>query len=679
VLTPEQRAGANGQIPNPNAQEYYLGQINPGDFTSGDIVGAVSGTLPSLAWYKYVSDGTTPVVFDLFGSNFGFSFGGFSGGPDGELAVYDVNGRFVAGNEGAKGPANGDSNLPPLVPDGAPPAPVNFRQPRDPRRPVYEYTGTQWLARNNQGLSHLAFVSSPQANPIWDPQHPNHVANADWSQYALLPAGTYFLAVTGYSTYFAGNPRDIGTAGTDTDSPFGFVSFHAMGGVYVLNARRGGDLDLSGSANSDDVAALIARIRSLAPQRGIAPSGFFEDDWIGLPSDLSDANSELQRFDLTSNSRIDLYDVGALGRYSGLAVPVFSQWAISGGGAWSSTATGNWSGNGVPNGIDHAASFGTLNGSINAPQTVALSAPVTVGAINFDNSATYTISAAPGATITLNVSLSPDAQLNVFDGSHTIDAPIVALQNTTVQVLPDNGLLNLTGKFTASGKTITKLGAGVLQVGSIHSGSLSVAGGSVKISKKPAANSAAGTSIVQSLTIELSSQLDLTNNSLILDYSGPAGSLIDDARQHLLANRITTSSAAAGQTALGYGDNGLLNKITFSGQPVDTSSVLIKFTYLGDTDLDGDVDVADLGSLASNWQTTGVWTGGDFDYNGFIDVADLGLLASNWQAGAVSPLAPDLATALAGLGLSGIPVPEPCLWHFSLSAITLVRRRRRRS
>jgi hypothetical protein len=65
---------------------------------------------------------------------------------------------------------------------------------------------------------------------------------------------------------------------------------------------------------------------------------------------------------------------------------------------------------------------------------------------------------------------------------------------------------------------------------------------------------------------------------------------------------------------------------------VDTSSILIKFTYEGDTNLDGVVDVPDLGNLASNWRTAAPWTGGDFDYSGFVDVADLGLIASNWQS-----------------------------------------------
>jgi hypothetical protein len=68
----------------------------------------------------------------------------------------------------------------------------------------------------------------------------------------------------------------------------------------------------------------------------------------------------------------------------------------------------------------------------------------------------------------------------------------------------------------------------------------------------------------------------------------------------------------------------------------------------GDADLNGIVDVNDLGMLASNWQLPGNWLAGDFDNSGVVDVNDLGMLASNWQSG-----------QMPSLGFPDTHVPEP--------------------
>jgi T5SS/PEP-CTERM-associated repeat protein len=217
------------------------------------------------------------------------------------------------------------------------------------------------------------------------------------------------------------------------------------------------------------------------------------------------------------------------------------------------------------------------------------------------------------------------------------------------------------GGLTRSGTTVVEP-SGSLVAGHIRENAL-IVNGPATITAKATANDPAGTSVVNSLSIDPGGVLDLTNNSLIIDYDPPVGSLVSEVRQHLQSGRIASGSATPA-TGLGYGDNALLNKPTFAGQVVDSSSLLIKFTYFGDADLNGQVDVADLGALASNWQTSAPWTSGDFDYSGFVDVADLGLLASNWQAGVGSPLGPggalsDFAAALAAMGFSGAVVPEP--------------------
>jgi hypothetical protein len=185
------------------------------------------------------------------------------------------------------------------------------------------------------------------------------------------------------------------------------------------------------------------------------------------------------------------------------------------------------------------------------------------------------------------------------------------------------------------------------------------------------------------------SKIELTDNDMIIDYSG--GSPLATVRGYIitgrnggnwLGNRLTSSSAAIDPThkSLGIGEASIVLGAgggTFSGQAVDATTVLVKFTYLGDADLDGDVDVNDLGKLASSWQTAGPWTSGDFDYDGSIGVNDLGMLATNWQAGVGSPLGPALAEALPGFGLPGIHVPEPAQFGLLLGAAVLSRRRPR--
>ena len=58
-----------------------------------------------------------------------------------------------------------------------------------------------------------------------------------------------------------------------------------------------------------------------------------------------------------------------------------------------------------------------------------------------------------------------------------------------------------------------------------------------------------------------------------------------------------------------------------------------KLLRSGDANLDGVVNVGDLGVLAAHWGvSTRLWGEGDFNGNGTVDVADLGTLAGSWGA-----------------------------------------------
>jgi hypothetical protein len=85
-------------------------------------------------------------------------------------------------------------------------------------------------------------------------------------------------------------------------------------------------------------------------------------------------------------------------------------------------------------------------------------------------------------------------------------------------------------------------------------------------------------------------------------------------------------------------------RATLAAGPALASPASLEFFFLnGDADHDRDVDVSDLGILASNWQQSPrTFSQGNFDYSldGLVDVADLGILASNWQSNLPMPSLP---------------------------------------
>jgi hypothetical protein len=90
---------------------------------------------------------------------------------------------------------------------------------------------------------------------------------------------------------------------------------------------------------------------------------------------------------------------------------------------------------------------------------------------------------------------------------------------------------------------------------------------------------------------------------------------------------------------------------------VGTNVVLERYALLpGDCDADGDVDLDDLSTLASNWNTPfGMgWANGDFDGDGDVDLDDLSALAANWQVGVTGAVPEPASAALLLLGLPGL-------------------------
>lgn len=254
-------------------------------------------------------------------------------------------------------------------------------------------------------------------------------------------------------------------------------------------------------------------------------------------------------------------------------------------------------------------------------------------------------------------------------GTITLQAASSTLKvNGTLRVLP-------TGTITYS-------------AGTLNAGTLDIAG---RVNVVTGANK-----VVQTKKVLFSGtgKLDLNDNDMIVDYSSL--SPIDDIRGFILSgfsnglqtgNGIITTRAKTspnggetGKTRLGFGEASALSLTSFDGITVDSTAVLVKYTYAGDATLDGKVDITDLYKLATAWNTSGYWTSGDFNYDGVINAVDLSLLSLNWQAGTTGALGPDvgLSTALTSLGLPLVAVPEPAsVGLLTLAGIAMLRRRRR--
>jgi hypothetical protein len=106
-------------------------------------------------------------------------------------------------------------------------------------------------------------------------------------------------------------------------------------------------------------------------------------------------------------------------------------------------------------------------------------------------------------------------------------------------------------------------------------------------------------------------------------------------------NGIVTSMPAAlgGTTGLAVGQAADVLSISgaatamYEGQVVDSTSVIVKYTYTGDANLDGVIDAGDYGIIDNYYQFAGTsgYSNGDFNFDGVIDAGDYGLIDNAYQ------------------------------------------------
>ncbi len=208
-----------------------------------------------------------------------------------------------------------------------------------------------------------------------------------------------------------------------------------------------------------------------------------------------------------------------------------------------------------------------------------------------------------------------------------------------------NGTLDLNTDAGASGSRTLALqgtasGAYINLGTSQHLSSLALTNGA----KAKFASGGSKLLITDGLSVDSSSQLDLTDQDAIIHYSGstPFTTLRSSLHsgynnQSWTGNGITSSTAAAGSpqiTGIGIMEGTTYRSIygtsaTFDGEAVDTTSILLKYTYYGDTDFNGHVNFDDYARIDNH---TG-WR--DFNHSGTVNFDDYALMdaAFNQQGG----------------------------------------------
>jgi hypothetical protein len=238
----------------------------------------------------------------------------------------------------------------------------------------------------------------------------------------------------------------------------------------------------------------------------------------------------------------------------------------------------------------------------------------------------------------------------------------------------DDGIVDILQKMTTGAVT----GGAALEVGASD----------VTATMQIAANS--GTSWISSLTILNSSKLDLTNNEIVITYTGsdPISTIFGYLKSGFNNGGwngpgIISSEAQSLVNGHAYGvgwadgaDNAVVG--------LSSGQIEVRFTLLGDANLDGDVNGSDFSILAANFGLGSTnWDQGNFLYTSSVNGADFAVLAESFGQGVTTGLkSADIAALDAFAVANGLTadLPEPAAGTLLIAvALAACGHRRRKS
>jgi hypothetical protein len=292
---------------------------------------------------------------------------------------------------------------------------------------------------------------------------------------------------------------------------------------------------------------------------------------------------------------------------------------------------------------------------------------------------------ANGGDININSALTHNSSLSGADGGLTVTGTGTVQLGTPGSHSPIN---TYTGATKVTGGTLIASTAGSLPTNT-----------AVAISSTGTLQLGAGTgqTTLSSLSITGSGVFDITNNHAIINYgsSDPVSSILGYLRTGYnngawngpgIISSTARTPTGGFQYGVGWADG---NDGVHVVAGLSSGEIELKYTLVGDANLDGTVNGSDFSILAANFGL-GVtnWDQGNFLYGSSVNGSDFSALAANFgqgDSGADTSITPADIQALDSFAVAnGLPVPtitavpEPAsIGLLALGGIVALRRRRK--